>query len=66
MMTAIAVDDEPIALDVVRSHAAKVPFLDLRATFTNAFDAMDHLQRYPDDLLFLDINMPVISCIEFF
>src|SRR5690606_15402363 len=66
MMTAIAVDDEPIALDVVRSHAAKVPFLDLRATFTNAFDAMDHLQRYPVDLLFLDIKMPDISGIEFF
>ncbi len=66
MMTAIAVDDEPIALDVVRSHAAKVPFLDLRATFTNAFDAMDHLRRHPVDLLFLDIKMPDISGIEFF
>ena len=66
MITAIAVDDEPIALDVVRSHAAKVPFLDLQATFTNAFDAIDHLRRYPVDLLFLDIKMPDISGIEFF
>ena len=66
MMTAIAIDDEPIALDVVRSHAAKVPFLDLQATFTNAFAAMDYLRQHPVDLLFLDIKMPDISGIEFF
>jgi len=66
MITAIAVDDEPIALDVVRNHAAKVPFLDLQATFTNAFEAMDYLQHHPVDLLFLDIKMPDISGIEFY
>src|SRR5690606_21732223 len=66
MITAIAIDDEPIALDVVCSHAAKVPFLDLQATFTNAFEAMDYLRQHPVDLLFLDIKMPDISGIEFF
>jgi len=66
MITAIAVDDEPIALDVVRSHAAKVPFLELQATFTNAFEAMGYLRQHPVDLLFLDIKMPDISGIEFF
>lgn len=65
-MTAIAIDDEPIALDVVSNHAAKVPFLDLQATFTNAFEAMDYLRQYPTDLLFLDIKMPDISGIDFF
>jgi len=66
MITAIAIDDEPIALDVVRSHASKVPFLDLQATYTNAFEAMDHLRQHPVDLLLLDIKMPDISGIEFF
>lgn len=66
MITAIAIDDEPIALDVVRSHAAKVPFLALQATFTNAFEAMDYLRQHPVDLLFLDIKMPDISGIDFF
>ncbi len=66
MITAIAIDDEPIALDVVSSHAAKVPFLALQATFTNAFEAMDYLCQHPVDLLFLDIKMPDISGIEFF
>ncbi len=66
MITAIAIDDEPIALEVVRNHAAKVPFLELKATFTNAFEAMDYLRQHPIDLLFLDIKMPDISGIEFF
>lgn len=65
-MKAIAIDDEPIALEVVRSHAAKVPFLDLRADFTDAFKALEYLQREPVDLIFLDIKMPDISGIDFF
>ncbi|HEY1112502.1 MAG TPA: LytTR family DNA-binding domain-containing protein [Chitinophagaceae bacterium] len=65
-MKAIAVDDEPIALEVIRAHAAKVPFLDLRAVFTDAFQAMEYLQKEPVDLLFLDIKMPDISGIDFF
>ncbi|MBK1442063.1 response regulator transcription factor [Parapedobacter sp. ISTM3] len=65
-MTTIAIDDEPLALEVIRSHAAKVPFLDLKATFINAFEAMDYLRQHPVELLFLDIKMPDISGIEFF
>jgi DNA-binding LytR/AlgR family response regulator len=65
-MKAIAVDDEPIALDIIRSHAAKVPFLDLKAEFTDAFKALEYLQKEPVDLIFLDIKMPDISGIEFF
>jgi len=64
LITAIAIDDEPIALDVIRSHAAKVPFVDLKAEFTDAFKAMDYLQHEPVDLLFLDIKMPDISGID--
>lgn len=66
MMKAIAIDDEPIALEVVRSHASKVPFLDLKADFTDAFKALEYLQREPVDLIFLDIKMPDISGIDFF
>jgi DNA-binding LytR/AlgR family response regulator len=64
-MIAIAIDDEPIALDVVKSHAAKVPFIELRETFTNAFDALTYLQKNKTDLIFLDIKMPDISGIDF-
>ena len=65
-MNAIAIDDEPIALEIVKSHAAKVPFLDLKAGFTDAFKALEYLQTEPVDLIFLDIKMPDISGIEFF
>jgi DNA-binding LytR/AlgR family response regulator len=62
---AIALDDEPIALDVVRSLVSKVPFVHLQACFTDAFEALEFLQRTPVDLLFIDINMPDISGLEF-
>lgn len=65
-MKAIAVDDEPFALEVVKSHASKVPFLELKACFTDAFKALEYLQKEPVDLLFLDIKMPDISGIDFF
>jgi len=64
-MIAIAIDDEPIALDIVKSHASKVPFMTLEAVFTNAFEAIAYLQKNPVDLIFLDIKMPDISGIDF-
>ena len=65
MLKAIAIDDEPMALEVIRSLSPKIPFLDLRACFTNAFEAMEHLKRESADLIFLDIKMPDISGIDF-
>lgn len=65
-MKAIAIDDEPIALSIVQSHASKVPFLDLKAVFTDAFKAMEYLQKESIDLIFLDIKLPDISGIDFF
>jgi len=65
IVIAIAIDDEPIALEVIRAHADKVPFVDLKETFTNAFQALDYLQHHEVDLLFLDIKMPDISGMDF-
>lgn len=64
MITAVAIDDEPIALDVVASHASKVPFLKLKAVFTNAFEAIEYLDQHPVELIFVDIKMPDISGID--
>lgn len=64
-LSAIAIDDEPKALEVVQMHANKVPFLDLRASFIDAFEALPFLRQNKVDLLFLDIKMPDISGIEF-
>ena len=65
MLAAIAIDDEPIALDIVKGLAAKIPFLSMKAFFTNAFEAADFLRTEKIDLVFLDIKMPDISGIDF-
>lgn len=63
-ISAIAVDDEPIALKVIKDHAAKIPILDLRSTFVSTLQALAYLQDNPTDLIFLDIHMPDLSGIE--
>lgn len=65
MLNAIAIDDEPMALEVIKSHTSKVSFVDLKDSFTNAFKALDYLQDHAVDLIFLDIKMPDISGMEF-
>ena len=64
MLTSIAIDDEPMALEVVKSHAAKIPFLDLKSTFTDGIKALEYLKENPVNLIFLDIKMPDISGME--
>lgn len=64
-MNAIALDDEPIALELLSAYAAKIPFLELQAVYTDPFEAMAHLKREPVDLLFLDIQMPDLTGFQF-
>jgi two-component system, LytTR family, response regulator len=64
-MKAIALDDEPLALLVLRELVKEIPGVDLLATFTNANAAEAYLKENVVDLLFLDINMPDITGIEF-
>jgi DNA-binding LytR/AlgR family response regulator len=65
MLRAIAVDDEPIALEVIQKLSSNIPFIALQAVFTDAFKAIDYLQKEKIDLVFLDIKMPDISGIDF-
>ena len=65
MLKAIAIDDEPIALEVVKSLSSKIAFIELLDCFTNAFKAIDFLQKEKVDLIFLDMKMPDISGIDF-
>ncbi len=61
----MVVDDEPLAIRVLEKHIMKVPDLELVATFDNAIDAGHFLQNANIDLLFLDIQMPVVTGIDF-
>ncbi len=64
-MKCIAIDDEPLALNVIKDFCAKISFLELEGTFTNAMDASKMLYKSEIDLIFLDIQMPNITGIEF-
>lgn len=66
MITCIALDDEPLALDLLQNFASKIPSIDLQKTFTDPEAAAKHLRKFPVDLLFLDIQMPDISGIDFY
>jgi len=66
MLKAIAVDDEPLALEVIRLHAEKIHFINLQASFVDAIAALEYLNKNDVDLLFLDVRMPDISGIELY
>lgn len=61
----IAIDDEPLALGLMVSHIKKTPFLELCGQFDNPIDAMEFLQNNTIDLIFLDIQMPDFTGVEF-
>jgi DNA-binding LytR/AlgR family response regulator len=61
----IIVDDEPLAIEVMESYVSKVEQLELVNTFRNAVSAFSFLQQQKVDLLFLDIQMPKLTGIDF-
>jgi DNA-binding LytR/AlgR family response regulator len=65
MITAIALDDEPPALKIVETFCNKVDFVNLVKTFTNTNETLKYLEKFPVDLLFLDIRMPSVTGIQF-
>jgi DNA-binding LytR/AlgR family response regulator len=65
-MKAIAIDDEPPALQVIESFCSRTGFITLEKTFTKPSEALKHLRKFPVDLIFLDIQMPSVSGIEFY
>lgn len=61
----LIVDDEPLAIELIRDHIAKLPYLELAGSCQNALEAFEILKKEPIDLLFLDIQMPMITGMEF-
>lgn len=65
ILKCLAVDDENLALDLIEDNIAKVPFLKLEKRCRNAFEAIEYLQNNEVDLIFLDIQMPGITGVQF-
>jgi DNA-binding LytR/AlgR family response regulator len=64
-ITCAIIDDEPLAAGLLESYARKTPYLQLVGTYNSAIMAMKDLRESPVQLLFLDIQMPELSGIEF-
>lgn len=66
MIHCIAIDDEPLALQLISEYCSKISFLKLEKIFTNTDEANAYLQNNTVDLLFLDIQMPDINGMQFY
>ncbi|MFT5820340.1 MAG: DNA-binding LytR/AlgR family response regulator [Crocinitomix sp.] len=65
MINCIAIDDEPLALEVIKLHCKKIASIHLEKTFLSAPEAINYLNTVAIDLVFLDINMPEINGLKF-
>lgn len=66
MIRAIALDDEPLALQVIENFCQRVGYIQLEKTFTKTAEAHKYLRKQPVDLIFLDIQMPTQNGMEFY
>lgn len=64
-MKCVIIDDEPLAVDLLQDFVQKVDALELISTFNNAIDAVSFINQNNVDLIFLDIQMPHFSGIDF-
>jgi two-component system, LytTR family, response regulator len=60
----IAIDDEPLALEIITDYISRVPFLKLLKTFDNAMECIDYLRTNKVDLMFLDIEMESLTGLQ--
>jgi DNA-binding LytR/AlgR family response regulator len=63
-MTCVAIDDEPIALEVIEEYISKTPNLELLKTFTDGFKAIEFIKENKVQVIFLDIQMPQITGLQ--
>lgn len=65
MIRCIVVDDEPLAIDLLTDYISKIPFLELVESYQNPIEALTAVQQGKADLVFLDVQMPELTGIQF-
>jgi len=61
----LIIDDEPLAINVIKNYLQQIENIDLVDTFSNAIDGLNFLKNHSVDVIFLDINMPVLDGLNF-
>ncbi|MEC7264831.1 MAG: response regulator transcription factor [Bacteroidota bacterium] len=65
ILKCVIIDDEPLAVKVIENHISQIKELQSVAVFNNAIDSLEYLRENKPDLLFLDVNMPIIDGFSF-
>ncbi|MFC5045569.1 LytR/AlgR family response regulator transcription factor [Aquimarina hainanensis] len=60
-LKSVVIDDETLAIDVIKNYALQTKGIQITGTFTNAIEGMNFIKEHPVDLIFLDINMPLLD-----
>lgn len=61
----LIIDDKPLAIDILADYAGKIPFIELVGTATNPIEGLNMLREHAVDLVFLDIQMPELTGLQF-
>lgn len=61
----LIIDDEPLAINVIKSFIEEIDTITILDTFNSAIDALTYLKEHTVDLIFLDINMPLLNGLDF-
>ncbi|WP_027125928.1 LytR/AlgR family response regulator transcription factor [Gelidibacter mesophilus] len=61
----LIIDDEPLAVNVIKNYLQQIEDIEVANTFNNAIDGLNYLKNHKVDVIFLDINMPVLDGLNF-
>ena len=64
-ISCLIIDDEPLAVNVIKNYIEEIANVTIKKTFNNAVEALAYLKDHTADLIFLDINMPLMNGLDF-
>lgn len=65
ILKCVIIDDEPLAVNIIKNYLSQIKGISIEACFSNAIDSLEYIRTHELDLLFLDINMPILDGFNF-